>query len=215
MWAMGGETSERAPASSNRYSHRFGVSAPLSIGVEEELLLVDERQRLVPASEEVLARVEAPLAERVTAEIFSEQIELKTGVCHGAGEVLSQLRGAGRGRRANGFGLLAAGLHPTAAAGEKLVEKPRYEVVRKDLGDLLRTPPCGLHVHVGIPDPEVAVRLATAFRLSLPALQALSANSPFREGEDSGHASARTQVVRSYPRFQVPRLFRDYEDFCH
>jgi carboxylate-amine ligase len=87
-------------------------------------------------------------------------------------------------------------------------------VVRKDFGSLLRTPPCGLHVHVGIPDPETAVRLANAFRLYLPALQALSANSPFQAGADSGHASARTSVVRSYPRFQVPREFRDYEDFC-
>jgi carboxylate-amine ligase len=69
-------------------------------------------------------------------------------------------------------------------------------------------------VHVGISDPESAVRVANAFRLYLPALQSLSANSPFQEGVDSGHASARTQVVRSYPRFQVPRMFRDYEDFC-
>ena len=77
-----------------------------------------------------------------------------------------------------------------------------------------RTPPCGLHVHVGMPDPETAVRIANAFRLYLPVLQALSANSPFQEGKDSGHDSAPTQVVRSYPRFQLPRQFRDYEDFC-
>jgi carboxylate-amine ligase len=111
--------------------------------------------------------------------------------------------------------MLGSGLHPSADSGEvRLVSKPRYEVVKKDLGSLLRTPPCGLHVHVGISDPESAVRVANAFRLYLPALQALSANSPFQEGVDSGHASARTQVVRSYPRFQVPRMFRDYEDFC-
>jgi carboxylate-amine ligase len=65
-----------------------------------------------------------------------------------------------------------------------------------------------------MPDPETAVRIANAFRLYLPVLQALSANSPFQEGRDSGHDSARTQVVRSYPRFQLPREFRDYEDFC-
>ena len=92
--------------------------------------------------------------------------------------------------------------------------KPRYEVVRKDFGDLLSTPPCGLHVHVGIPDADTAVQLANALRLYLPVLQALAANSPFREGVDSGRASARASVVRSYPRFQLPRQFRDYEDFC-
>jgi glutamate---cysteine ligase / carboxylate-amine ligase len=203
------------PDAEDRHEHRFGRSAPLSLGVEEELLLVDERQQLVAASEAVLDSIDGPLAERVSSEIFSEQIEVKTGVCHGAGEVLGQLRGLRRAVRDAGFGLLGSGLHPSADSGTaRLVAAPRYEVVRKDFGNLLKTPPCGLHVHVGIPDPDLAVQLANAFRLYLPALQALSANSPFQEGADSGHASARTSVVRSYPRFQVPRQFRDYEDFC-
>jgi glutamate---cysteine ligase / carboxylate-amine ligase len=195
--------------------HRFGASAPLSLGVEEELLLVDAAGHLATAAEEVLETVDGtPLADRVSAEIFTEQIELKTKICRGPAEVLEQLRGLRQAVGESGFGLLACGLHPTAAAGEAvLVAKPRYEVVQKDLGSLLRTPPCGLHVHVGMPDAESAVGLANAFRLYLPALQALSANSPFQEGVDSGHASARTQVVRSYPRFQVPRHFRDYAHF--
>jgi glutamate---cysteine ligase / carboxylate-amine ligase len=198
-----------------RYAHRFGASPPLSLGVEEELLLVDGQRHLVSAAEAVLDAVPEQLSAHVSSEIFTEQIELKTGVCHDAGEVLGELRGLRQAIRAIGFELLSSGLHPSAGESEpKLVDKPRYDVVRDDLGDLLRTPPCGLHVHVGIPDPNVAVRVANAFRLYLPALQALSANSPFRQGVDSGHASARTQVVRSYPRFQVPRQFRDYEDFC-
>jgi carboxylate-amine ligase len=198
-----------------RYAHRFSSSSPLSLGVEEELVLVDERRQLIGASERVLEAIEGPLAKRVSAEIFSEQIETKTGICHGAEAVLSELREARQAIQDAGFHLLGAGVHPTAAWGEvKLVEKPRYAVVSEDLGSLLRTPPCGLHVHVGVPDAELAVHLANAFRLYLPALQALSANSPFEEGADSGHASVRTSVVRSYPRFQVPRHFRDYEDFC-
>lgn len=197
------------------HAHRFGDSAPLSLGVEEELLLVDADLRLLAASERVLDEVSGPAAKRITSEIFADQIELKTGVCLDADEALSDLREARRAIRDAGFGLLGSGLHPADVVEQaRLVAKPRYEVVRKDLGDLLRTPPCGLHVHVGMPDPETAVRLANAFRLYLPVLQALSANSPFRAGADSGHASARTQVVRSYPRFQVPRQFRDYEDFC-
>jgi glutamate---cysteine ligase / carboxylate-amine ligase len=197
------------------YEHHFGASPPLSLGVEEELLLVDEHRQLVAGAEAVLDAVATSLGERASSEIFTEQIELKTGVCDGVGEVLEQLREMRRTVREAGFGLLGCGLHPSAESGEPtLVAKPRYEVVRKDFGNLLRTPPCGLHIHVGIADPEVAVRLANAFRLYLPALQALSANSPFQEGVDSGHASARTSVVRSYPRFQVPREFRDYEDFC-
>ena len=207
-------TPDRSPGP-ELHAHRFGASAPLSLGVEEELLLVDEDRRLSAASERVLDEVSGPAAQRITSEIFADQIELKTGVCLGADEALAELREARRAIREAGFGLLGAGLHPADEPVQaRLVAKPRYEIVRKDLGDLLRTPPCGLHVHVGMPDPETAVRIANAFRLYLPVLQALSANSPFRAGADSGHASARTQVVRSYPRFQVPRRFRDYEDFC-
>jgi len=204
-----------ATAIGRRLQANFGASPPLSLGVEEELLLIDGEGRLVPAAEEVLDSVAGTaLAERVSAEIFTEQIELKTGICRTPGEVLGQLRELRRDIREAGFDLLACGLHPTALGGKAvLVDKPRYEIVRKDLGSLLKTPPCGLHVHVGMPDPETAIAVANAFRLYLPILQALSANSPFEEGVDSGHASARTQVVRSYPRFQVPRRFRDYADF--
>lgn len=201
---------------SDLHAHRFGESAPLSLGVEEELLLVDEKVELVAAGEAVLYSMPGAFAGRVSSEIFAEQIELKTTVCSGPEEVLGELRDARQAIRDAGFELLASGLHPAAPVSgtAPLVAKPRYEVVREDFGDLLSTPPCGLHVHVGIPDPDVAVALANAFRLYLPLLQALSANSPFRAGIDSGHASARASVVRSYPRFQLPRRFRDYEDFC-
>ncbi len=203
------------PDAEDRYEHRFGASPPLSLGVEEELLLVDEQRQLVAASEAVIDSIAKPFAGRVSSEIFSEQIELKTGVCHSPEQVLGELRETRRAIGDGGFSMLGAGLHPAADTGEaRLVAAPRYEVVRNDFGNLLKTPPCGLHVHVGIPDPDLAVRMANAFRLYLPVLQALSANSPFQEGADSGHASARTSVVRSYPRFQVPRQFRDYEDFC-
>jgi glutamate---cysteine ligase / carboxylate-amine ligase len=205
----------KSQGASDRYAHRFGASPPLSLGVEEELLLVDERRRLAAVSETVLDSVSGAVAERISSEIFADQIELKTGVCHHAGEVLDQLREARGAIREAGFELLGSGLHPADDLGEaRLVAKPRYEIVRKDLGGLLRTAPCGLHVHVGMPDPDTAVRLANSFRLYLPVMQALSANSPFWEGVDSGHASARTSVVRSYPRFQLPRQLRDYEDFC-
>jgi carboxylate-amine ligase len=217
-WVMtaDGSPSPETPAAASSQPHRFGSSPPLSLGVEEELLLVDDRRCLVPRSEEVLSRLgDGPFADRVSSEIFAGQIELKTGICHGVDEALEELRAARRAIGEAGFELMGSGLHPTDVAEKpKLVSRPRYEVVRKDFGDLLRTPPCGLHVHVGMPDPETAVRIANAFRLYLPVLQALSANSPFRGGTDSGHASARSSEVRGYPRFDMPRRFRDYEDFC-
>jgi glutamate---cysteine ligase / carboxylate-amine ligase len=193
----------------------FGKSSPLSIGVEEELLLVDERLRLSPSSEQVLAAVGNEERSRVTPELFAEQIELKTDVCGDPSDAERQLRGLRRAVRDLGFGLLAVGLHPTDGFDEApIVRRPRYIEVHEDLRGLLWTPPCGLHVHVGMPDPETAVQVANAMRHHLPMLQALTANSPFWAGVDSGLASARTAVVRSYPRFQIPRAFRDYEDFC-
>jgi glutamate---cysteine ligase / carboxylate-amine ligase len=205
----------RPTAQTDRYAHRFGSSPPLSLGIEEELLLVDAELAPAADAEAVIDAVSGLAGERVSTEIFSEQIEVKTGVCLGVTEALAQLRET-RGEVAGaGFGLLGSGLHPASTGRVRLVSKPRYEVVKEDLGKIiLSTPPCGLHVHVGMPDPEAAVRIANAFRRYLPVLTALSANSPFHGGADSGHASARTTVVRAYPRFQVPRAFRDYEDFC-
>jgi len=179
------------------------------------LLLVDSERNLVAESELVLDSVPAGISEHVSSEIFAEQIEVKTGICLNADQVLAELGEIRGAVREVGFEPMASGLHPTAKSGKApLVAKPRYEVVRDDFGDLLSTPPCGLHVHVGMPDSETAVAIANAFRLYLPLLQALSANSPFREGVDSGNASSRASVVRSYPRFQLPRQFRDYEEFC-
>jgi carboxylate-amine ligase len=194
--------------------HRFGASPPLSIGVEEELLLVDGALRLSARGEQVLGEIDPAVRDRVSTEIFATQIELKTGICHDAQEATEDLTRVRAAIRATGVELLGSGLHPDDDEQHPaLVEKPRYEVVQKDFASLLKTPPCGLHVHVGMPDPETAVRVGNALRYHLPLLQALTANSPFRQGEDSGLASARTAVVRSYPRFEMPRAFRDYEDF--
>ncbi len=195
-------------------AHRFGRSRPLSLGVEEELLLVGPDHRLRAEAEQVRESVGPLLRDGVTTEIFAAEIELKTTVCDGPGQALAELTRLRAAVRGTGLELIGSGLFPAAdpAAGV-LVEKPRYDVVRDDLAGLLATPPAGLHVHVGMPDPETAIRVANAMRLHLPLLGALSANSPFREGEDSGLASARAAVVRSYPRFEVPRAFVDYEDF--
>ncbi|MET0559062.1 MAG: YbdK family carboxylate-amine ligase [Solirubrobacterales bacterium] len=193
--------------------HRFGASTPLSLGVEEELLLVDSENCLVPAAEQVIAAFDGAGREQVSTEIFAAQIELKTGVCRDADAALADLRRMRRLAEQAGARLLGSGIHPDDPTEATLVDKERYEPVKQDLVSLLRTPPCGLHVHVGMPDPETAIRVANALRHHLPLLQALTANSPFREGEDTGLASARAATVATYPRFEMPREFRDYEEF--
>lgn len=202
-----------APAAGSEHKHRFGASTPLTIGVEEELLLVDGECRLAPHAERVAERFGGRLTGGVSTEIFANQIELKTGICLDAGEAERELGALRRALLADGTRLMGAGLYPDEAGEAVLVSKPRYDAVRRDFASLLSTPPCGLHVHVGMPDPETAVCVANALRHHLPLLQALTANSPFRDGRDSGLASARMAVVRSYPRFELPREFRDYADF--
>ena len=76
-----------------------------------------------------------------------------------------------------------------------------------------REPTFALHVHVGVADPEDAVRLANRLRAHLPLLLALSANSPFWQGRDTGLASARTPLFQAFPRVGIPRAFDDYADY--
>src|SRR5215218_5849256 len=207
------ETSSKKEDETSAREHEFGSSPPLTIGVEEELLLVDEECGLVAIAETVLEEIEPAHREAVSTEIFATQIELKTGVCLDAGQAAGQLAAVRRATAATGARLMGSGLYPAESGEPALVEKARYVPVKNDLVSLLATPPCGLHVHVGVPDPETAVAVANAMRHHLPVLEALTANSPFRDGADTGMASARASVVRSYPRFELPRAFRDYEDF--
>jgi glutamate---cysteine ligase / carboxylate-amine ligase len=193
--------------------HRFGASPPLTIGVEEELLLVDAECGLVAEAERVLAKIDPERRGGVSTEIFANQIELKTGICHDVAQATRELEEVRRAVAATGARMMGSGLYPGESGEPALVEKSRYIPVKQDLVSLLATPPCGLHVHVGVPDPETAVAVANAMRHHLPLLAALTANSPFRDGADSGLASARAAAVRSYPRFELPRAFRDYEDF--
>ncbi|HEX3361288.1 MAG TPA: YbdK family carboxylate-amine ligase [Solirubrobacterales bacterium] len=193
--------------------HRFGASPPLTIGVEEELLLVDDSCRLVAAAEPVIEALDPAARQAVSTEIFAAQIELKTGICGDAAAAATELADLRTAVRATGVGLLGAGIHPDDDGEAQLIQKPRYDVVKEDLASLLSTPPSGLHVHVGMPDPETAIRIANAMRRRLPMLAALAGNSPFRDGADSGLASARAVEVRAYPRFEMPREFRDYEEF--
>jgi carboxylate-amine ligase len=193
--------------------HRFGASPPLTIGVEEELLLVDAGRRLVASAERVIEGLDPAAQRAVSTEIFAAQIELKTGICGDAAAAATELSDLRTAMRGTGVGLLGAGIHPDDGGESRLIQKPRYDVVKEDLASLLSTPPSGLHVHVGMPDPETAIRVANAMRRRLPMLAALAANSPFRDGADSGLASARAVEVRAYPRFEMPREFRDYEEF--
>lgn len=148
-------------------------------------------------------------------ELHACQIELITEVCDSAHEAIDALDELRRAVVATGAGLMGSGTHPSAEEGEAdITDKERYERIRDLLGDAVATPVGGLHIHVGMPDAETAIRAFNGLRRHLPLLQALAANSPFRHGRDTGLASAREVTIRGWPRSGVPRAMRDFEDFC-
>jgi len=201
--------------SSAATDHAFGSGEEFTLGVEEELFLVDPvTGSQVNASEAVLGRMRADGPGRAERELHACQIELITGVCGVVGEAVEQLSALRRAVLATGTGLIGTGTHPSAAEGEaEITDRSRYERIQQALGDAVATPVGGLHIHVGMPDPETAIRAFNGLRIHLPALQALGANSPFRHGRDTGLASAREVTVRGWPRSGVPRAMADFEDF--
>jgi carboxylate-amine ligase len=195
--------------------HAFGEGEPFSLGVEEELFLVDPVcGEQIDASAAVVERL-GDMDGRVERELHACQIELITDVCRNAGEAVGALRGLRRAVLATGAGLLGAGTHPSAPEGSAgITDKERYERIRDLLGDAGADAVGGTHVHVGMPDPGAAIRAFNGLRRHLPLLQALAANSPFRHGRDTGLASAREVTMRGWPRTAVPRAMRDFADFC-
>jgi carboxylate-amine ligase len=183
--------------------------------VEEELFLVDPvTGRQTSASAAVRDRL-GPVAGTVERELHACQIELITDVCRNAGEAINALAVLRRAVVATGAGILGSGTHPSAIEGEaEITDKERYERIHSLLGDAVATPVGGLHIHVGMPDADTAIRVFNGLRPYLPLLQALGANSPFRHGRDTGLASAREVTIRGWPRSGVPRAMHDFADFC-
>jgi carboxylate-amine ligase len=192
----------------------FGSGEPFTVGVEEELFLVDPvTGRQTNASAAVQKRL-GPVEGTVERELHACQVELITDVCHSAGEAAAALGALRSAVVATGAGLIGSGTHPSAAEGEaEITDKERYERIRDLLGDAVATPVGGLHIHIGMPDAETAIRVFNGLRHHLPLLQALAANSPFRHARDTGLASAREVTIRGWPRSGVPRAMRDYDDF--
>lgn len=196
--------------------HRFGTSRRFSVGVEEELLLVDrETLRLAPVAAPVLEAMAAP-GNAASHEVYAAGIELRSPPSETVEEACRTVASLRTSAARAGATLMGAGVHPAGAFGDApLVETERYRQVGKSMRGLVRrTPECALHVHVGMPDEGAAIRVFNGVRRHLPLLVALSANSPLWFGTDSGFASARFFLVRSFPRRAVPRAFRDFEDYA-
>jgi len=196
----------------------FGRAADFSLGVEEELLLVDPvSHELDDSAVDVLARFSVPRSEGFASpDTYAAMVELATPICTDAAQALGSLTALREGLRATGATAIGAGLHPTAAFGEVThYPLPRYQFIAAEMrGILLRTPTAALHVHVGMPDAQTAIRAFNGLRTWLPLLQALAANSPFWHGRDSGLASARAQLFRGFPRSEIPPAFASFDEYA-
>jgi carboxylate-amine ligase len=195
--------------------HAFGRS--FTLGVEEELLLVDRATlALAPVAERVLASVGDLPRSRLAHEAYAAELEARTPITESVADAIAALDESRLAARTAGATLMGAGIHPTAQLGDaRLVDEERYRIVGKAMRGLLqRTPECALHVHVGMPDPETAIWAFNGMRRHLPLLVGLAANSPWWFGGDSGMASARAALVRSYPGRGIPRAFHDWDDYC-
>ena len=191
-----------------------------TLGVEEEAMLLDPRTwALANRIEELLPRLPADAQPRVSGETHGSAFELQTGIARTVRDAVDEVHGLRREleRTLATLNLRAAvaGTHPFAIWQETAVsEGERSQFVYGSMRELARREPTfALHVHVGIPDPETAIRVNDRMRVHLPLLLALSANSPFWQGRDTGLASARTPLFQAFPRVGVPRAFGDYETY--
>lgn len=193
---------------------------PYTVGVEEEILLLDPSDySLAPTSDTVLERLPNELSSRASPETHAAVIELATGVHEGVPAAIGEMASlrARLARELRGMSLAAAcsGTYPLRSKREPEVSATaRYRLVADSMRALARREPTlALHVHVGIPDADDAVRVLNGLRCVVPLLLAVSANSPFSGGEDTGFASARTLIFQAFPRTGTARRFVSYADY--
>jgi carboxylate-amine ligase len=193
---------------------------PYTVGIEEEVMLLDEHSwALAHRIDSVLPRLPHGRTDSFTAETHGSALEIQTGVHARVPEAIEELAAL----RTELAGVLAplsmraasAGTHPFAVWQEIVVSAgERYQFVYGSMRELARREPTfGLHVHVAVGDPEAAIHAANRLRTHIPLLLALSVNSPFWQGRDTGLASSRTPLFQAFPRVGIPRAFGDYAEY--
>ena len=191
-----------------------------TIGIEEEYLLVDrDSLDLAEAPEALMLACQSELEDQVAPEFLKCQIEIGTKVCATVGEAREDLRRLRScvAKHAAKYNLapIAASCHPFSDWRDQAhTRKDRYDSLQYDLqGVVERMLICGMHVHVGIDDPDRRVDLMGQLTYFLPHLLALSCSSPFWQGRDTGLHSYRLTVVDNLPRTGLPPLMSSYSEF--
>lgn len=192
-----------------------------TIGVEEEYLLIDRVTRDLVSSvpPDVLAGCRELLGEQVSPEFLQCQIEVGTRACTTMPEVREELirlrRGVSDVAERYGLAVIAASSHPFARPGsQERTPKERYRILAEDMQEVARRLVIsGMHVHVGIEDPDLRVDLMSQSSYALPHLLALSTSSPFWEGADTGLKSYRIAVWDEMPRSGLPPSFESWSEY--
>jgi glutamate---cysteine ligase / carboxylate-amine ligase len=202
--------------------HRFGAGDPYTVGVEEEYMLLDDQSfDLVSGVEPLLdeaARTE--FGDQIKPELMQCVLEVGTRVCRNVAEADADLRKlraytAGQARR-RAMRVGSAATHPFSLfENQKITGRDRY----RQLVELLqytarRELIFGMHVHVAVPSRASCLAVMEGVVIELPALLALSANSPFWRGEQTGLASTRMMVFAAFPRSGLPPRFTSYDDYA-
>jgi carboxylate-amine ligase len=192
-----------------------------TLGIEEEYILVDRDTRDLAANPppELFEACKDALGDRVMPEFLRSQIEVGTTICQTLDEARKQLRHARTtiaelaGR--HNLALVAASTHPFANWTRTLhTDRERYNILARDLQALgRRLLICGMHVHVGLEDPELRIDLMSQATYFLPHLLALSTSSPFWQGEETGLKSFRLAVFDELPRTGLPEIFDSWGEY--
>jgi glutamate---cysteine ligase / carboxylate-amine ligase len=190
-----------------------------TLGIEEEFQLIDPETRDLRSHVQHLLEDEHTLADQLKPELHQSVIEVGTNICRdikeARGEVVRLRRDLAKLARRNGLTIAAAGTHPFAHWKDQLITpSERYDQIIQDLQDVARANLIfGLHVHVGIDDREVAIHIMNAARYFLPHIFALSTNSPFWQGRNTGLKSIRSKIFDRFPRTGIPDHFQSYSEY--
>jgi carboxylate-amine ligase len=203
---------------------RFESSEDFTIGLEEEFALLDpETLELAQRYEELYEAClgDEVLAESAAGELIASEIEIRSGRSLSFAEAVDRQRD----RRARlfsladglGIALAATGTHPWANyLDQRIIDTPHYQRLKRDLGYVVqRNNTWSTHVHMGIRGADRAIAVCDALRAVMPTLLAVSANSPFLDGEDTGLHSVRTEIfTRVFPRCGIHEPFGDWQTYA-
>jgi glutamate---cysteine ligase / carboxylate-amine ligase len=198
------------------------MKAPtFSIGIEEEYQTIDPESRDLRShiQSELLPKGKAITDDRAKAEMHASVIEVGTRVCRDIADARADIRSLRRQMitlaKENGLLIAAGGTHPFADWRDQDIHPdPRYQRVVEDLQLIARANLIfGLHVHIGIEDRNTTIHIMNSMRYFLPHILALSTNSPFWLGMNTGFKSYRCKVFDRFPRTNIPDLFANWADY--